>query len=826
MADPPHLSSNDAGAPAGQSAPPSPPGSPFSQDKRPGWPFLAAGVILPLVTLVFELETRMCASNLFDPMPTIWHVLLVAFVPLANFWLWYALRQQPNSHSKFLGMANSIAICVSFVYALVFLPVLPFAVIATIVFGLGLLAMAPLFAFIAAVRGHVYLRRFGGHTRFWRVPGTMLGGVVFLIIVFLIELPVTGTRVCMNVACSDNPDTRAGAIRLLRLVGNEDVMLRLCYWRSGRFMDPLGMLTARAAQIQPEQAREVFFRVKGIPYNAVPPPSGIRGYGRRALLESMDFDFDQGGQSVGGRVKGLSLDVSRLDGSIDAEAALAYLEWTLQFKNESARPQEARAQIALPPGGVVSRVTLWVDGEEREAAFAGRAKVREAYQRIVSRQRDPLLVTTSGPDRVMVQCFPVPPKSGLIKIRIGITAPLTLVDRERGWLRLPCLAERNFRIDNQQRHLVWVESKTPISSKSQEWLQETTSDGRFALRAELTEQALMKAASSIEAARSAGTVQAWAEDPFAEQARVVVQTIEEKPGTSPKRVILVVDGSYGMGNFIPEITDALVSIPGGISISTIVAADRPVEIPECSTTEPNAIRTGVIASLLNRTYEGGCDNAPSLVRAWKLASTHPDAVIVWLHGAQPLLMEKPELMRQEWERRGRGPTLWSVEITPGPDRTLKELDGIGSVVTLPRLGSLKEDLERLFTSWQDGRSVLVCQRHSQDKPPEGEVLSGRHTSAHLVKLWANDEIRLLSASRATSAREDAVRTAGLYQLVTPVSGAVVLETAQQYKQAGLEPTDPAKVPTIPEPATWLLILIVAAILVWVARRKRRSWTAS
>jgi hypothetical protein len=64
--------------------------------------------------------------------------------------------------------------------------------------------------------------------------------------------------------------------------------------------------------------------------------------------------------------------------------------------------------VQLPPGGVVSRLTLWVNGEEREAAFAGRSQTRQAYQQVVSRRRDPVLVTTAGRDRVLVQCFPVP----------------------------------------------------------------------------------------------------------------------------------------------------------------------------------------------------------------------------------------------------------------------------------------------------------------------------------------------------------------------------------------------------------------------------------
>ena len=59
-----------------------------------------------------------------------------------------------------------------------------------------------------------------------------------------------------------------------------------------------------------------------------------------------------------------------------------------------------------------------------------------------------------------------------------------------------------------------------------------------------------------------------------------------------------------------------------------------------------------------------------------------------------------------------------------------------------------------------------------------------------------------------------------WQLVTPVSGAVVLETAAQYKANDLTPADPSTTPGIvPEPATWLLLLTGGPFLLALRRRK-------
>ena len=67
---------------------------------------------------------------------------------------------------------------------------------------------------------------------------------------------------------------------------------------------------------------------------------------------------------------------------------------------------------------------------------------------------------------------------------------------------------------------------------------------------------------------------------------------------------------------------------------------------------------------------------------------------------------------------------------------------------------------------------------------------------------------------------EAVELAALYQLVTPVSGAVVLETEEQYQRAGLKPVDAGTVPTIPEPEMIMLMAVVGAIFLWLFYRQK------
>jgi len=67
----------------------------------------------------------------------------------------------------------------------------------------------------------------------------------------------------------------------------------------------------------------------------------------------------------------------------------------------------------------------------------------------------------------------------------------------------------------------------------------------------------------------------------------------------------------------------------------------------------------------------------------------------------------------------------------------------------------------------------------------------------------------------------ALALAGRYRLVTPVSGAVVLDSqAEMDDLAGSDPNQ-AQVPTVPEPETWALLALVALLLLYAVRARRR-----
>ena len=50
-------------------------------------------------------------------------------------------------------------------------------------------------------------------------------------------------------------------------------MLRACYQRPGRATDLVGFLFSLGYSVTPNHARDIYYRVTGMPFNALPPPA-------------------------------------------------------------------------------------------------------------------------------------------------------------------------------------------------------------------------------------------------------------------------------------------------------------------------------------------------------------------------------------------------------------------------------------------------------------------------------------------------------------------------------------------------------------------------
>jgi XrtN system VIT domain protein len=107
---------------------------------------------------------------------------------------------------------------------------------------------------------------------------------------------------------------------------------------------------------------------------------------------------------------------------------MAYTEKTITISNTDktawGRNQEAIYTFHLPEGGVVTSLSLWIDGVEQKGLLTTKGKADSAYKQIVGvESRDPSVVHWQEGNRVTVRVFPIP-ENGNRVFKIGVTAPL------------------------------------------------------------------------------------------------------------------------------------------------------------------------------------------------------------------------------------------------------------------------------------------------------------------------------------------------------------------------------------------------------------------
>ena len=767
--------------------------------------WLMAGVLLPLVACVIEWVGDWCAEAFFDPFPSAGYGVLALAVPLANLVAWAWVRKSWGTvPPRWLLILNAVSAGVATYFAILFLPLMLLAIPAIVFFGLGFLPLAPAASLLVALQ---LGRRMGRCVpKSTALSNWGWNGAFFapLVVLCLLSVPGLLTMALASKAVAGGGEGRV-AIERLRRWGDSEQILKACY---GNMRGPIENWFG--VQLNEPDARKLYFQVTGHSFNSVRPPAVIRS--RRSFLGETatedlgtEWDEDIGGESVSGMVRGLTLTESRLDGLVGATEGTSYVEWIFEFKNSHPRlDREARMQLQLPPGGVVSRLTLWVNGEEREAAFASRSQTREAYQQIaVAQRRDPVLVTTSGPDRVMVQCFPVPPRGGSMKIRVGITAPLHVRDEGSASVEWPHVLERNFKVPAELRHAVWMEASMPLKSANPELKPDESKPGRPALHGSLTFDELASGSSRVLVQRPAELNRVWVADTVGKDSSFIRQRLEPRQRLAPSRLAVVIDESSAMGPVLPELIRVLQNLPMACEFTAFVASDD-VKVVR----DPKALVGSV-------TPGGGKDNLGALERAWDWAAEKPGGLILWVHGPQPELLGSAAGLVQRIERQTstHSPVIHDLPVVMGPNRVVEKLDGVALWAAVQRNGTVEQDLTHWLLGWSGTGIEWRWVRERVMGVASPEEAQGRKGSDHVVRLHVLDEVRMAMATRQFT---EAGKLAARYQLVTPASGAVVLENRQQYEQTGLTPVDPSTVPLVPEPE--VVLLLVVGIAVWGGAR--------
>ncbi len=134
----------------------------------------------------------------------------------------------------------------------------------------------------------------------------------------------------------------------------------------------------------------------------------------------------------------LTIRYHRVEVSITGAVATTRVDQA--FRNDGPVAVEGTYIFPLPPGAVVQRFVLWVDGQPVEGEVLPADEARTIYEGYVRRQRDPALLEYVGRDAVRARIFPIPP-GGERRVQLEYTQ---LLPMEEGliYYRYPLDTER------------------------------------------------------------------------------------------------------------------------------------------------------------------------------------------------------------------------------------------------------------------------------------------------------------------------------------------------------------------------------------------------
>jgi hypothetical protein len=300
-------------------------------------------------------------------------------------------------------------------------------------------------------------------------------------------------------------------------------------------------------------------------------------------------------------------------------------------------------------------------------------------------------------------------------------------------------------------------------------------------------------------------------------------------------LMLVLDGSAAVAGYRAAIHAAFArsdAVADGAMVGLALADGSGAVIAPAPWTGEQ--RSRVLALVEAARMAGGADNTPALAAAIALTADREGARVLWLHGPQPVeITGARAALEQAIARVRRLPELSLLALEPGVVATLPDVPWAWAATALAETGGTEAALVRVLARETGRTPIPAITRHvlagpsvdqSATESASTSPLVAMAGSPHIARLAARTEVLDIMRRDPIHGRAAAIEIASRHRLVTPVSGAVVLETQRQYVEAGLTQTTATKgaVPTVPEPETLALLGVVLAVLGWLILG-RRQW---
>lgn len=493
------------------------------------------------------------------------------------------------------------------------------------------------------------------------------------------------------------------------------------------------------------------------------------------LLDKADFaalpDEMLGRNVIGDKVANLSMHRSLISGMLHPESLTSTIDWTFVFKNDGVEAREARAELGLPKDAVISEMVLWINGVPKRATIASAERANDAYKWVVGGRRDPALVTDLGKGRVLVQCYPIAPHSE-VRIKVSMKSSMKLDKAGEAVASLPSLLKSNFEVEGY--HRVHLRSDRKLMLDLDNVRHVVANNGLHQVSGTLASASRSRDSIDVRVPRDAQIKPVTIKDPLDSRSYIVQQYIPTA-SKKPDHLVVVVDGSSALQGHRDEIARQLAKIPNSIPTSLIVASEQYKEEMQFAEIDD------AIKAMKQISFKGGQENLGAVIKASELAGETEGGAVLWIHGPQPALDKELYIIAPYLVK----PNFYELSIEDSVtdvNEFFKNHQEIGPFTPVARNSSFEKDLGRFLSKWQaDGVDYTLKYARTYEKP-----------DAIDTSLYVQDEIsRLYVAQRVRElvnkgSRRDAANLAVSYQVVTPVTSAVVLENSSDYSRFGLQ----------------------------------------
>ncbi|MFN8550730.1 MAG: hypothetical protein U0103_04515 [Candidatus Obscuribacterales bacterium] len=792
------------------------------------------GVIIPATILgatCASVPKRLTLVLLDHPVETIVELLLLALIPLTNYAMWSAFRKDDVRMTLRRGIALGSAMITSLAVSGISMAALwnsNQTMLETEIgtsFEAGFIWLSAM-ALAAAISTGYIVYSFQKTLDFARsrrmiVAYTAAGAALTSATILGSEANTWNVRMAERLAVSTNKQERLQGLERLRPIFSERSMRMEC--TDSRAAGLSGLFFP----IKDTPHQELYFRMTGKPFSFKDEHNDIA---------VMPDDYVTR-HAVGDKINGLGLVRSEMSAAVQPSTLTTSVDWTFVFGNESNYTDQARTEISVPPGAVVTVMTEWVNGQQIHGTFtAGKNQQDTSWGSATS-----AAVTDLGHGRALLRCSAVPAGAQL-KMNVKMIVPLkpesvkTKEGRQTASLLLPKLIATNYSVEDE--NVVQLYSPLKLSSDFAE-LRKTSSNGVQRLAGTLEGKRLESAEVLVTVERpdpesiavlDKTAVKLKMEDdrrlaekqraargsnytPLPQQLTVivdgrqglqqqlnqlatglnhhrdahglkpsirtvkplyVVQDVTRVKNTAPKHLLIVVDGSEAMKPHLNELKQALTQKSIPVDHVEMMIASQ--DHPELS--RKVSLDRGV-KLLEEKNFGAGQNNLRTVIDAAEEAGSAKGGAVLWIHGPQPISSGEVYITTPY----AAHPALYELPIANGEIDTaefFKNHSDIGQFMQVSHKSKLDTDVACFFDKWQpDNIDYVVAMKGANAKAATVREISEVEGKGILQLNAYNKCMQLLSEHKSGAA----ARIALAYGVLTPVSSIVIEQAAESVQTA-------------------------------------------